>query len=226
MDEPTPPRILVIEDAEAIRVPVESALAGAGFTVRSLPDGTGLEAEFARARPDLVVLDVMLPGRDGFELLRVIRRASAAGVVMLTARDGVEDRLRGLGDGADDYVVKPFVLAELVARVTAVLRRTGRTRPAVEVGGLVIDVEGGRARYGGTDVELTATEWKLLLYFARHRDRVVSKTQVLTAVWGYGELAPNLVEVNVSTLRRKLEAHGPRVLHTVRGQGYVLRGEA
>ena len=226
MDEPTPPRILVIEDAEAIRVPVESALADAGFTVRSLPDGTGLEAEFARARPDLVVLDVMLPGRDGFELLRVIRRASAAGVVMLTARDGVEDRLRGLGDGADDYVVKPFVLAELVARVTAVLRRTGRTRPAVEVGGLVIDVEGGRARYGGTDVELTATEWKLLLYFARHRDRVVSKTQVLTAVWGYGELAPNLVEVNVSTLRRKLEAHGPRVLHTVRGQGYVLRGDA
>ncbi|HEY3467523.1 MAG TPA: response regulator transcription factor [Amycolatopsis sp.] len=226
MDEPNPPRILVIEDAEAIRVPVESALADAGFTVRSLPDGTGLEAEFARARPDLVVLDVMLPGRDGFELLRVIRRASAAGVVMLTARDGVEDRLRGLGDGADDYVVKPFVLAELVARVTAVLRRTGRTRPAVEVGGLVIDVEGGRARYGGTDVELTATEWKLLLYFARHRDRVVSKTQVLTAVWGYGELAPNLVEVNVSTLRRKLEAHGPRVLHTVRGQGYVLRGDA
>ncbi|MGW5718549.1 response regulator transcription factor [Amycolatopsis sp. NPDC003865] len=226
MDEPTPPRILVIEDAEAIRVPVESALAGAGFSVRSLPDGTGLEAEFARARPDLVVLDVMLPGRDGFELLRVIRRASAAGVVMLTARDGVEDRLRGLGDGADDYVVKPFVLAELVARVTAVLRRTGRTRPAVEVGDLVIDVEGGRARYGGTDVELTSTEWKVLLYFARHRDRVVSKTQVLTAVWGYGELAPNLVEVNVSTLRRKLEAHGPRVLHTVRGQGYVLRGEA
>lgn len=224
MDEPTPPRILVIEDAEAIRVSVESALAGAGFSVRSRPDGADLEAELTRARPDLVVLDVMLPGRDGFELLRVIRRASAAGVVMLTARDEVEDRLRGLGEGADDYVVKPFVLAELVARVTAVLRRTGRTRPAVEIGDLVIDVEGGRARYGGADVELTSTEWKVLLYFARHRDRVVSKTQVLTAVWGYGDYAPNLVEVNVSTLRRKLEAHGPRVLHTVRGQGYVLRG--
>ena len=225
MDEPTPPRILVIEDAEAIRVPVESALAGAGFSVRSRADGAGLETELARARPDLVILDVMLPGRDGFELLRVIRRTSAAGVVMLTARDGVEDRLRGLGEGADDYVVKPFVLAELVARVTAVLRRTGRTRPAVEVGDLVIDVEGGRARYGDADVELTSTEWKVLLYFAQHRDRVVSKTQVLTAVWGYGDSAPNLVEVNVSTLRRKLEAHGPRVLHTVRGQGYVLRGE-
>ncbi|GAB3148293.1 response regulator transcription factor [Amycolatopsis sp. NPDC004378] len=225
MDEPTPPRILVIEDADAIRVPVESALTTAGFSVRARPDGTGLEAELARARPDLVVLDVMLPGRDGFELLRVIRRVSAAGVVMLTARDGVEDRLRGLGEGADDYVVKPFVLAELVARVTAVLRRTGRTRPAVEVGDLVIDVEGGRARYGTADVELTTTEWNVLLYFAQHRDRVVSKTQILTAVWGYGDYAPNLVEVNVSTLRRKLEAHGPRVLHTVRGQGYVLRGE-
>ena len=225
MDEPIPPRILVIEDAEAIRVPVESALTAAGFSVRSRPDGAGLEAELARSRPDLVVLDVMLPGRDGFELLRAIRRTSAAGVVMLTARDGVEDRLRGLGAGADDYVVKPFVLAELVARVIAVLRRTGRTRPAVEVGDLVIDIEGGRARYGEVDVELTSTEWKVLVYFAEHRDRVVSKTQVLTAVWGYGDYAPNLVEVNVSTLRRKLEAHGPRVLHTVRGQGYVLRGE-
>lgn len=219
------PRILVVEDAEAIRVAVETALSTAGFDVRALSDGAGLEAELSRARPDLVVLDVMLPGRDGFELLRVIRRLSAAGVVMLTARDGVEDRLRGLGEGADDYVVKPFVLAELVARVTAVLRRTGRAPAAVEIGELVVDVEGGRVRYGAAEVELTSTEWKLLVYFARHRERVVGKTQILTAVWGYGDYAANLVEVNVSTLRRKLEAHGPRVLHTVRGQGYVLRGE-
>ncbi|WP_326950291.1 response regulator transcription factor [Amycolatopsis sp. NBC_01307] len=219
------PRILVVEDAEAIRVAVEMALSTAGFDVRALSDGAGLEAELSRARPDLVVLDVMLPGRDGFELLRVIRRLSAAGVVMLTARDGVEDRLRGLGEGADDYVVKPFALAELVARVTAVLRRTGRAPAAVEIGELVVDVEGGRVRYGAAEVELTSTEWKLLVYFARHRERVVGKTQILTAVWGYGDYAANLVEVNVSTLRRKLEAHGPRVLHTVRGQGYVLRGE-
>jgi DNA-binding response OmpR family regulator len=225
VDEPTAPRILVIEDAEAIRVPVEAALTTAGFSVRACADGAGLEAELARVRPDLVVLDVMVPGRDGFELLRAVRRHSAAGVVMLTARDGVEDRLRGLGEGADDYVVKPFVLAELVARVTAVLRRTGRTRPAIEIGDLVIDVEGGRVRYGAADVELTSTEWKLLVHLAEHRDRVVSKTQVLTAVWGYGDYAANLVEVNVSALRRKLEAHGPRVLHTVRGQGYVLRGD-
>ncbi|MEC3979342.1 response regulator transcription factor [Amycolatopsis sp. H20-H5] len=222
----TEPRILVVEDAEAIRVSVETALTAAGFAVRALPDGGELEQELSRFRPDLVVLDVMLPGRDGFELLRAIRRQSASGVVMLTARDGVEDRLRGLGDGADDYVLKPFVLAELVARVTAVLRRTGRTRPAVEVGDLVVDVEAGMARHGTAPVELTSTEWKLLSYLATHRGRVVTKTQILTAVWGYGDYADNLVEVNVSTLRKKLEAHGPRLVHTVRGQGYVLRSDA
>jgi len=217
-------RVLVVDDEPTIAESVAARLRAEGFEVEIAADGPAAVAAAAARRPDLVVLDVMLPGRDGFELLRVIRRTSAAGVVMLTARDGVEDRLRGLGEGADDYVVKPFVLAELVARVTAVLRRTGRTRPTVEIGDLVIDVEGGRARYGAADVELTSTEWKVLLYLAQHRDRVVSKTQILTSVWGYGDSAPNLVEVNVSTLRRKLEAHGPRVVHTVRGQGYVLRG--
>ncbi|WP_020659661.1 response regulator transcription factor [Amycolatopsis benzoatilytica] len=219
------PRILVVEDAEAIRVSVEVALRGAGFSVRALPDGERLEEELARFRPDLVVLDVLLPGRDGFALLRVVRRQCAAGVLMLTARDGVEDRLRGLGEGADDYLVKPFVLAELVARVTAVLRRTGRTRPAIEIGDLVVDLDAGLALHRGTRIDLTVTEWKLLAYLAAHRDRVVGKAQILSAVWGYDEYSANLVEVNVSTLRRKLEAHGPRLLHTVRGQGYVLGGE-
>ncbi|WP_236792373.1 response regulator transcription factor [Amycolatopsis sp. GM8] len=222
---PVEPRILVIEDTEAIRVSVETALRAAGFTVRALPDGDHVEAELGRFRPDLVVLDVMLPGRDGFTLLRLIRRLGTAGVVMLTARDGVDDRLRGLGDGADDYVVKPFVLAELVARVTAVLRRTGRAQPAIEVGDLVVDLDSGLALYDGVRVDLTVTEWKLLSYLATQRNRVVSKTQILTAVWGYDEYSANLVEVNVSTLRRKLEVHGPRLLHTVRGQGYVLRGD-
>ncbi|GAA1987355.1 response regulator transcription factor [Amycolatopsis minnesotensis] len=221
----TAPRILLIEDAEAIRVSVEAALGTAGFEVRARADGEAIEQDLVGFRPDLVVLDVLLPGRDGFELLSLIRRNSAAGVVMLTARDGVEDRLRGLGEGADDYVVKPFVLAELVARVTAVLRRTGRTRPTVEIGDLVVDAEAGMALYAGERVDLTTTEWKLLSHLAAHRDRVRSKTQILAAVWGYDDYAENLVEVNVSTLRRKLEQHGPRILHTVRGQGYVLRGE-
>jgi DNA-binding response OmpR family regulator len=218
-----PARVLVVEDAEAIRVSVESALTAAGCRVHGLPDGGELEHQLTTFRPDLVVLDVMLPGRDGFALLDVIRRHSAVGVVLLTARDAVADRLRGLGGGADDYVVKPFVLAELVARVEAVLRRMGRTRPVVEVGDLVIDQDGGAVRRGGVPVELTATELRVLVFLARRRGRVVGKAQLLTGVWGYDDYDENLVEVHVSALRRKLEEHGPRLVHTVRGQGYVLR---
>ncbi|AXB41190.1 response regulator transcription factor [Amycolatopsis albispora] len=218
-----PARVLLVEDADAIRAAVESALTGAGHRVLGLADGSGLERTLIDFRPDLVVLDVMLPGRDGFELLQLVRRSSAAGVVLLTARDAVDDRLRGFGQGADDYVTKPFVLAELVARVEAVLRRLGRTRPVVEVGDLVVDVDSGVVRRGGQPIELTATELKLLTFLAQRRDRVVGKAQLLTGVWGYDDYAANLVEVHVSALRRKLEAHGPRLLHTVRGLGYVLR---
>lgn len=216
-------RVLVVEDAEAIRVAVQTALAGAGHAVLARPDGQTLERDLTVFRPDVVMLDVMLPGRDGFALLEVIRRSSTAGVVMLTARDGVADRLRGLTEGADDYVVKPFVLAELIARVGALLRRLGRTPSAVQVGDAVIDAEAGVVLRGGQPIELTATEFKLLCYLAGQRGRVASKTQILTSLWGYDDYDPNLVEVYVSTLRRKLEARGPRLLHTVRGLGYVLR---
>jgi two-component system, OmpR family, response regulator len=219
----TAARILVIEDAEAIRAAVCSALRDHGLDVLARGDGRELEGDLRRFRPDLVVLDVMLPGRDGFSLLEIVRRSTRSGVVMLTARDGVPDRLRGLTGGADDYVTKPFVLAELVARVEAVLRRLGRTPSTMQVGGLVVDVESGVVLYDGAAVELTATEFRLLGYLAAQRGRVVSKTQILTAVWGYEDYDPNLVEVHVSALRRKLEAHGPRLLHTVRGLGYVLR---
>ncbi|MEV0681071.1 response regulator transcription factor [Actinosynnema sp. NPDC050436] len=221
----TAARVLVIEDAEAIGAAVSSALRDAGYQVQVRPDGRDLEGELTRFRPDLVVLDVMLPGRDGFMLLEVIRRTSGAGVVMLTARDGVADRLRGLDRGADDYVVKPFVLAELVARVSAVLRRLGRTPSTVQIGDLVVDADSAVVLRGGAPVELTATELRLLRYLAAQRGRVVGKTQILTAVWGYEDYDPNLVEVHVSALRRKLEEHGPRLLHTVRGLGYVLRAE-
>lgn len=191
------PRVVVVEDAEPIRTAVGIALAEAGYDVRTRPDGEGLERELAEYHPDLLLLDVMLPGRDGFELLTVARETSNAGVILLTARDGVGDRLHGLRTGADDYVVKPFVLAELIARVEAVLRRMGRLRTVLAVGDLEVDVEAQVVRRGGT--------------------------QLLTAVWGYDDYADNLVEVYVSGLRRKLEAHGPRLLHTVRGSGYVLR---
>jgi DNA-binding response OmpR family regulator len=219
----TAARVLVVEDADAIRAAVHAALRDAGYEVLGRPDGHDLETDLARFRPDLVVLDVMLPGRDGFTLLNVVRRHTTAGVVILTARDGVPDRLRGLQSGADDYVVKPFVLAELVARVAAVLRRLGRTATTVQIGELVVDAESGVVLYGGQPVDLTATELRLLNYLAAQRGRVVSKAQILTSVWGYEDYDPNLVEVHVSALRRKLEAHGPRLLHTVRGLGYVLR---
>ncbi|MGZ0147274.1 response regulator transcription factor [Kribbella sp. WER1] len=217
------PRVLVVEDAEPIRTAVGIALTEAGYDVRTRPDGTGFERELAQYRPDLVLLDVMLPGRDGFELLTLARETSNAGVILLTARDGVDDRLHGLRTGADDYVVKPFVLAELIARVEAVLRRMGRLRTVLEVGDLEVDVEARAVRRGGKEIDLTATEFKLLAFLAGRAERVVGKTQLLTAVWGYDDYADNLVEVYVSGLRRKLEAHGPRLLHTVRGSGYVLR---
>ncbi|MFD6159807.1 response regulator transcription factor [Nocardia sp. NPDC060256] len=216
-------RILVIEDAEAIRVAVGSGLTTAGHEVLSRECGLHLERDLAQFRPDVVVLDLMLPGRDGFTLLDTVRARSAAGVVILTARDGIEDRLRGLRAGSDDYVVKPFDLAELVARVDALLRRMGRLQTTTTIGDLVIDLESGAVHRGGATIALTRTEFKLLGYLAAHRDRVRTKTQILTAVWGYEDYDANLVEVNVSAVRRKLEAHGPRLLHTVRGLGYTLR---
>lgn len=218
--------MLVVEDSDAIRISVLSALRDAGHVVEGARDGSTIERDLDSFRPDLVVLDVMLPGRDGFALLDVVRRRTDAGVVMLTARDEVSDRLRGLQAGADDYVIKPFVLPELVARVAAVLRRMGRAPSTVEVADLVLDADAGIAMRAGTALELTATELRLLRYLAAQRGRVVSKTQILTAVWGYDAYDPNLVEVHVSALRRKLEAHGPRLLHTVRGLGYLLRAES
>ena len=216
-------RVLVVEDSDAIRTAVLAALRDAGYAVSGAVDGSGIERDLDTFRPDLVVLDVLLPGRDGFALLDVVRRRSDAGVVMLTARDGVSDRLRGLTSGADDYLVKPFVLAELVARVAAVLRRMGRAPSTVEVGDLVLDESSGMAVRGGAPLDLTATELRLLCYLAAQRGRVVSKTQILTAVWGYDAYDPNLVEVHVSALRRKLETVGPRLVHTVRGLGYTVR---
>jgi two-component system, OmpR family, response regulator len=218
-------RVLVVEDADAIRAAVESGLLGAGHFVVARPDGRDLERVLAEFRPDLVVLDVMLPGRDGFALLRVVRSHSDAGVVMLTARDGIDDRLRGFDTGADDYVVKPFVLAELVARVGALLRRLGRVQSTITVADLMVDPDAGRVRRGASEIVLTATEFKLLCYLAEHRGKVVTKTQILSAVWGFDVYDANLVEVHISALRRKLEQHGPRLLHTLRGLGYVLRDE-
>jgi DNA-binding response OmpR family regulator len=223
MTHVTAARILLVEDSEAIRLPVVTALTAHGFAVDAAADGADLERRLGAFAPDLVILDVMLPGRDGFALLGVVRRTSTAAVLMLTARDTLADRLRGLTAGADDYLVKPFAMAELVARVHAVLRRTRPGGVTIAVGDLVLDDDATRVSREGEPLELTDTERRLLGYLAAHRERVVSKTQILTAVWGYDGFDENVVEVHVSSLRRKLEAGGrSRLVHTVRGRGYLL----
>lgn len=216
-------RILVVEDSEAIREMVVEALDSAGYVCEGSVDGSGLEQTLDGHRPDLVILDVMLPGRDGFTLMDVIRSWGEVGVIMLTARDGLPDRLRGLDGGADDYVIKPFELSELVSRVGAVLRRRGRIPATVQVGDLLMDRGAGVAARAGIRLDLTATELRLLDFLLDQRGRTVSANQILNAVWGYASYDDNLVHVHISSLRRKLEAHGPRILHTARGIGYRLQ---
>lgn len=210
-------------DTPAIRDPLARSLHGAGYRVRAVGDGTDFEQTVDAFRPDLAVLDLMLPGRDGYALARALRGRSDAGVLMLTARDTVPDRVRGLSAGADDYVVKPFAIEEVLARVAAILRRLGRVPDTVQIGDLVLDQGAGVAVRGSTRLELTATEFQLLAFLVANRGRTLSKTQLLTQVWGYEQYDPNLVEVHISALRRKLEQHGPRLIHTARGLGYTLR---
>ncbi len=216
-------RIMIVEDGETIRLAVATALRSRGYEVSVLRDGSALESELAANQPDLVLLDVMLPGRDGFELLDLVRAASTAAVIMLTARDATADRVQGLSAGADDYLVKPFAMAELIARVDAVLRRTRTGGAVLRVGDLELTPDANRVRRAEVEIELTETERRVLGYLTAHREQVVSKTQILTAVWGYDGFDDNVVEVYVSALRRKLEAGGrTRLLHTVRGRGYRL----
>lgn len=212
-------RVVVVEDDEAVRNAVERALHGEGFAVAAFPDASDADTILATA-PDLAVLDVMLPHGNGFELARRLRGCRDLPIVFLTARDAVDDRLAGFELGADDYLVKPFALEELLARVRAVLHRTGRLSAPLEAGDTLVDEKAGLASRAGRDLALTPTELRLLAFFVRHRGMVLSKHQLLTQVWGYEAFDPNVVEVHVSDLRRKLEANGPRVLETVRGLGY------
>jgi two-component system OmpR family response regulator len=173
---------------------------------------------------DSPILDITLPGPDGLALARALRARSDLPILFLTARDGLDDRLAGFAAGADDYLVKPFALAELLARMQALLRRSGRRLSAtIEVGDLVLDESASAAWRAGRPLGLTPTEFRLLAYLLARRGRTVSKAELLTQVWGYGSYDPNLVEVRISSLRRKLEAHGTRILHTVHGHGYTVR---
>jgi DNA-binding response OmpR family regulator len=214
-------RVVVIEDEAAVRASVESALAQEGLAVSAFADRVGVEVIEA-TMPDLVILDVGLPGGDGFELARQLRSRRDVPIVFLTARDAIDDRLLGFEIGADDYLVKPFALEELLARVRVVLRRSGRHTEPLEVGDVLVDEQAGVASRNGQSLGLTPTELRLLAFLVRHRGFVLSKSQLLSQVWGYDAFDPNVVEVHVSALRRKLEAHGPRLLETIRGLGYRL----
>ena len=219
-------RVLVVEDDAVLRDCLRDGFTDAGYQVTALPDGRHFERAVSDTRPDIAVLDVMLPGRSGLELAAELRRHTDAAVLFLTARDAVSDRLAGFSSGADDYLVKPFAMAELLARLRAVLRRAGRTADVLHIGDLIIDEESGQVRRADAAITLTATELRLLGYLARNRNRVLSKTQILTQVWGYDAYDPNLVEAYVSTLRRKLDTNGVRLIHTVRGVGYRLSESA
>ena len=223
MSEPAgPARIAVVEDDDALRDAVAAALLSDGHAVA--PFASGREpAQILASAPDLAVLDVMLPGEDGFAVARRLRASRDIAVVFLTARDGLEDRLAGFALGADDYLVKPFALEELLARVRAVLRRTGRRAELLEAGDLLVDEAAAVATRAGGPLALTPTELRLLAFLIRHRGQVLSKYQLLSQVWGYEAYDPNLVEVHTSALRRKLEDGGrPRLIHTVHGIGYRL----
>ncbi len=221
--------ILVVEDEERIVQFLKRGLIYEGYDVQTALDGeSGLELAEAHP-PDLVILDLMLPELDGLEVCRHLRQVSDTPILILTAKDAVEDRVRGLDAGADDYLVKPFALDELLARIRALLRRTKAEVPAVlNYADLRLDTGTHQAFRGERPVELTAKEYELLELFMRHPRQVLTRDVIFDRVWSYdfgGE--SNIIEVYVRYLRQKLEAsQEPRLIHTVRGVGYVLREPA
>lgn len=220
-------RVLVVEDDAAVRDALEIAFRGEGFEVRAEADGSDIEDILRIFQPDIAILDVRLPsGPDGYTMARQIRELDDLPVVLLTSADSLDDRLTGFRAGADDFLSKPFSMAELLARVEALLRRSGRAADGTYRAGDIVVSEGTRTvTRNGVEIELTRTEYELLSVLCRYPGQVLSKAQLLKQVWGgldaYGD---NVVEVHMSALRRKLEAHGPRSINTVRGVGYVLRG--
>jgi two-component system response regulator MprA len=224
----TPPaHVLVVDDDEPIAAALRRALEYEGLRVSVARDGYGALDQARRDPPDLVVLDLMLPGLDGIAVCARLRAERAdALVLMLTARDAMADRVKGLDAGADDYLVKPFAYEELLARVRALLRRrsTATADSRLSFRELVLDPLAREVRRAGQRVELTALEFDLLRHFLNHPRQVLSRAQLLDAVWGLPvATASNVVDVYVGYLRTKLGE--PRLIHTVRGVGYVLRAQ-
>jgi DNA-binding response OmpR family regulator len=217
-------RILVVEDDASLRELLSAALEREGWAVTAVADAHAGDAAVDDFGPDVAILDIRLgDGPDGLTLARRIRQRSDLPFLFLTDRSDVEDRLAGFESGAEDYLSKPFVLGELVARLRVILRRRERAVPEViEVGALKIDESGRRVFVAGEVVELTRIEFELLTLLARQAGRVASKSDLLSRVWGFEGYDQNLVEVHVSSLRRKLMSEGG-LIQTVRGVGYVLR---
>ena len=224
----TPARVLVVDDERNLADVLGSVLRNEGWSVRTAYSGTSA-LDTARAfEPDVVVLDVMLPDLDGLEVMRRLRQYDeSVSVLFLTARDDVSDRIAGITAGGDDYVVKPFSLEEVLARLRGLLRRSHRLSPGrdvLSVGDLVMDEDAHEVTRAGERITLTATEFELLRYLMRNPRRVLSKAQILDRVWKYdfGGQA-HVVELYISYLRKKIDAGREPLLHTVRGAGYMLR---
>lgn len=218
--------ILVIDDDEKITALLRRTLKFEGFRVSVANNGLQGLSMLKEDQPDLVVLDLMLPGMDGFQVCREIRAASTIPILMLTAKDEIKDRVKGLNIGADDYLVKPFALEELLARIKALLRRSGQDASSVlTYADLTADTETREVWRGPRLIQLTSKEFDLLVLFLRHPRQVLTRDTIMDEIWGYdysGE--SNVLEVYIGYLRQKLEAGGEkRLLHTVRSVGYTLR---
>ena len=223
-------RLLVVDDEQNIVELLEASLRFHGFDVTTCTDGATALKVAKKVEPDLMVTDVMMPGLNGFDLVRSLRADGYQfPVLSLTARDAVDDRVTGLTIGGDDYIVKPFSLSEVVARIRTVLKRTGRAarapqRTVLTYSDLTIDEAAHEVRRGDDEIALSPTEFRLLCYLVENAETVVSKAQILDTVWNYdfgGEV--NVVESYISYLRRKIDAGRPPLIHTIRGVGYVLR---
>ena len=220
-------RLLLVDDEDNLRTMLEAALNHHGFEVVSAANGRQALDAVAATHPALIVLDVMMPDLDGFEVCRRLRQnGNRTPVVFLTAKDSTEDAVRGLTLGGDDYLVKPFSLEELVARINAVLRRTGAGEPNRRLlcADLQLDDDAHQVTRQGQDVSLSPTEYNLLRYLLVNQGRVLSKAQILDHVWQYDFGGDGgVVETYIGYLRRKLDREEPRLIHTIRGVGYTLR---
>lgn len=220
-------RLLLVDDEDNLRSMLEAALRHHGFEVATAATGRGALDAMSGPSPDAVILDVMLPDLDGFEVCRRLRAEGVrTPVLFLTARDATEDKVRGLTLGGDDYLVKPFSLEELVARVEAVLRRTGHARDGavLRYDDLELDDDAHRVTRAGVDIALSPTEYNLLRFLLANQGRVLSKAQILDNVWQYDFGGDGgVVETYIGYLRRKLDNGGPPLIQTIRGVGYTLR---